>query len=242
MNTGPAPIFTSIFSLNFRLVAVKAKTECKFSLCKAFLLSFLKHDLFFFPCLPVFVHTCCTGITTHTVTAGTGALSVCTACSGNVWSVLVGEAWMLDMSQRPNKNHTVQLGNHTHHSCWVGESNLGHGYRANGLLTVWTRQPLHNHTDIWRNKELEYKLFKRLYQKNPTCKLFIVQNETNITSRNLYFLTHIREFCCLWLQLVHEEFALQWVVLSGSTRETALANSWFFFEIMVSGHCLVKSL
>ncbi|XP_053393820.1 dedicator of cytokinesis protein 7-like isoform X3 [Mercenaria mercenaria] len=34
-------------------------------------------------------------------------------------------------------------------------------------------------------------------------------------------------------KLVHEEFALQWVVLSGSTRETALANSWFFFEIMI---------
>ena len=35
-------------------------------------------------------------------------------------------------------------------------------------------------------------------------------------------------------KLVHEELALQWVVLSGSTRETALANAWFFFEIMVS--------
>ncbi|XP_060603802.1 dedicator of cytokinesis protein 7-like isoform X2 [Ruditapes philippinarum] len=34
-------------------------------------------------------------------------------------------------------------------------------------------------------------------------------------------------------KLVHEEFALQWVVLSGSTRETALSNSWFFFEIMI---------
>lgn len=33
-------------------------------------------------------------------------------------------------------------------------------------------------------------------------------------------------------KLVHEELALQWVVLSGSTRETALANAWFFFEIM----------
>ncbi|XP_052775389.1 dedicator of cytokinesis protein 7-like isoform X2 [Mya arenaria] len=34
-------------------------------------------------------------------------------------------------------------------------------------------------------------------------------------------------------KLVHEEFALQWVVLSGTTRETALANAWFFFEIMI---------
>lgn len=43
----------------------------------------------------------------------------------------------------------------------------------------------------------------------------------------------LHNYICLFLQLVHEEFALQWVVLSGSTRETALANSWFFFEIMV---------
>ncbi|XP_048256489.1 dedicator of cytokinesis protein 7-like isoform X1 [Haliotis rufescens] len=34
-------------------------------------------------------------------------------------------------------------------------------------------------------------------------------------------------------KLVHEELALQWVVSSGSMRETALANSWFFFELIV---------
>ncbi|XP_052274365.1 dedicator of cytokinesis protein 7-like isoform X2 [Dreissena polymorpha] len=34
-------------------------------------------------------------------------------------------------------------------------------------------------------------------------------------------------------KLVHEELALQWVVLSGATRETALAHAWFFFEIMI---------
>ncbi|CAM1319326.1 DOCK6 (predicted) [Pycnogonum litorale] len=34
-------------------------------------------------------------------------------------------------------------------------------------------------------------------------------------------------------KLVHEELALQWVVSSGSTRELALTNSWFFFELMV---------
>jgi len=36
------------------------------------------------------------------------------------------------------------------------------------------------------------------------------------------------------VQLVHEELVLQWVVSTGSTRELALANAWFFFELIVS--------
>ncbi|KAL3867584.1 hypothetical protein ACJMK2_040468 [Sinanodonta woodiana] len=32
---------------------------------------------------------------------------------------------------------------------------------------------------------------------------------------------------------VHEELALQWVVQSGSMREMALSNAWFFFELMI---------
>ena len=35
-------------------------------------------------------------------------------------------------------------------------------------------------------------------------------------------------------QLFHEELALQWVVSSGSVREGALQQAWFFFELMVS--------
>ena len=46
-----------------------------------------------------------------------------------------------------------------------------------------------------------------------------------------YLFHTITLLCC---QLVHEEMALQWVVLSGQTRETALAHAWFFFEIMVT--------
>uniref|UniRef100_A0A8B9HJK2 Dedicator of cytokinesis 7 n=1 Tax=Astyanax mexicanus TaxID=7994 RepID=A0A8B9HJK2_ASTMX len=39
-------------------------------------------------------------------------------------------------------------------------------------------------------------------------------------------------------QLFHEELALQWVVSSGSVREGALQQAWFFFELMVSmGTC-----
>uniref|UniRef100_A0A671SWV3 Dedicator of cytokinesis protein 7-like n=1 Tax=Sinocyclocheilus anshuiensis TaxID=1608454 RepID=A0A671SWV3_9TELE len=34
-------------------------------------------------------------------------------------------------------------------------------------------------------------------------------------------------------QLFHEELALQWVVSSGSVREGALQQAWFFFELMV---------
>ncbi|KAI0241313.1 Dedicator of cytokinesis protein 7 [Lamellibrachia satsuma] len=34
-------------------------------------------------------------------------------------------------------------------------------------------------------------------------------------------------------KLVHEELALQWVVSSGSTKELALTNSWFFFELII---------
>ena len=35
------------------------------------------------------------------------------------------------------------------------------------------------------------------------------------------------------LQLVHEEIALQWVVSNGPTREKAMSQSSFFFELMV---------
>lgn len=34
-------------------------------------------------------------------------------------------------------------------------------------------------------------------------------------------------------KLLHEELALQWVVSSGSVRETAIHQAWFFFELMV---------
>ncbi|XP_073090159.1 dedicator of cytokinesis protein 7 isoform X10 [Manis javanica] len=37
----------------------------------------------------------------------------------------------------------------------------------------------------------------------------------------------------LSLLLFHEELALQWVVCSGSVRESALQQGWFFFELMV---------
>ncbi|ESP02458.1 hypothetical protein LOTGIDRAFT_199704 [Lottia gigantea] len=33
-------------------------------------------------------------------------------------------------------------------------------------------------------------------------------------------------------KLIHEEFALQWVVSSGTTRDLALNNAWFFLELM----------
>lgn len=36
-------------------------------------------------------------------------------------------------------------------------------------------------------------------------------------------------------KLVHEEVALQWVVSSGSTRDLALSNAWFFFELIMKG-------
>uniref|UniRef100_A0A2K5NC66 Dedicator of cytokinesis 7 n=1 Tax=Cercocebus atys TaxID=9531 RepID=A0A2K5NC66_CERAT len=35
-------------------------------------------------------------------------------------------------------------------------------------------------------------------------------------------------------KLFHEELALQWVVCSGSVRESALQQAWFFFELMVT--------
>ena len=34
-------------------------------------------------------------------------------------------------------------------------------------------------------------------------------------------------------QLVHEEIALQWVVSNGPTREKAMSQASFFFELMV---------
>lgn len=43
----------------------------------------------------------------------------------------------------------------------------------------------------------------------------------------LYFYFHVL------FQLFHEELALQWVVSSGSVREGALQQAWFFFELMV---------
>lgn len=41
-------------------------------------------------------------------------------------------------------------------------------------------------------------------------------------------------------QLFHEELALQWVVSSGSVREGALQQAWFFFELMVTRHSNIK--
>ncbi|XKL65388.1 hypothetical protein PGB90_008808 [Kerria lacca] len=35
------------------------------------------------------------------------------------------------------------------------------------------------------------------------------------------------------VKLLHEEIALQWVVTSGSARENAMTNSWFFFDLMI---------
>ncbi|XP_077992756.1 dedicator of cytokinesis protein 7-like isoform X2 [Glandiceps talaboti] len=42
-------------------------------------------------------------------------------------------------------------------------------------------------------------------------------------------------------KLVHEELALQMVVCSGSIKETALAHSWFIFEMMVKSMALYVS-
>lgn len=51
-------------------------------------------------------------------------------------------------------------------------------------------------------------------------------------------------FLCLCFdfltQLFHEELALQWVVSSGSVREGALQQAWFFFELMVRKQNLDK--
>lgn len=50
---------------------------------------------------------------------------------------------------------------------------------------------------------------------------------------------------CLWFllscstQLFHEELALQWVVSSGSVREGALQQAWFFFELMVGNNIFI---
>uniref|UniRef100_A0A8B9F5S9 Dedicator of cytokinesis 7 n=1 Tax=Amazona collaria TaxID=241587 RepID=A0A8B9F5S9_9PSIT len=54
---------------------------------------------------------------------------------------------------------------------------------------------------------------------------------------SLMFPCRISSFWCLlplWrFGLFHEELALQWVVCSGSVREAALQQAWFFFELMV---------
>uniref|UniRef100_A0A8C5UQ15 Dedicator of cytokinesis 7 n=1 Tax=Malurus cyaneus samueli TaxID=2593467 RepID=A0A8C5UQ15_9PASS len=47
---------------------------------------------------------------------------------------------------------------------------------------------------------------------------------------SLMFPCRISSFQCI---LFHEELALQWVVCSGSVREAALQQAWFFFELMV---------
>lgn len=43
-------------------------------------------------------------------------------------------------------------------------------------------------------------------------------------------------------QLFHEELALQWVVSSGSVREGALQQAWFFFELMVRATTILNPL
>ncbi|VDN88384.1 unnamed protein product, partial [Brugia pahangi] len=39
-----------------------------------------------------------------------------------------------------------------------------------------------------------------------------------------------------FLQMMHEELALQWVISGGAAREMAFLNSWFFLELMVCHH------
>lgn len=60
---------------------------------------------------------------------------------------------------------------------------------------------------------------------------------TLILYRCLSFPSPITLSMCLYLncllKLFHEELALQWVVSSGSIREGALQQAWFFFELMV---------
>lgn len=57
------------------------------------------------------------------------------------------------------------------------------------------------------------------------------------------YLSYPSHFFCLCisssvLKLFHEELALQWVVSSGSVREGALQQAWFFFELMVGNNIL----
>ena len=47
-------------------------------------------------------------------------------------------------------------------------------------------------------------------------------------------------YLILFSQLVHEELAYQWAVSSGSTKELALQNAWFFFELMVSDYVIIS--
>lgn len=67
---------------------------------------------------------------------------------------------------------------------------------------------------------------------------------SNISSNILRVYSLVLSFNALWplslyfyfhnlLKLFHEELALQWVVSSGSVREGALQQAWFFFELMV---------
>lgn len=46
-----------------------------------------------------------------------------------------------------------------------------------------------------------------------------------------HYFVHV--FLLHLFKLFHEELALQWVVSSGSIREGALQQAWFFFELMV---------
>ena len=40
--------------------------------------------------------------------------------------------------------------------------------------------------------------------------------------------------CITSPQVFHEELALQWILCRTACRPTVLANSWFFFELLVS--------
>ncbi|XP_066997234.1 dedicator of cytokinesis protein 7 [Anabrus simplex] len=80
---------------------------------------------------------------------------------------------------------------------------------------------------------------------NPDVHALLVDtDEGNSLTRGLDRTSSMRSgpgqenFLCLSsgvhqpLKIVHEELALQWVVSSGSARELAIANSWFFFELI----------
>lgn len=54
-----------------------------------------------------------------------------------------------------------------------------------------------------------------------------------------FILSMFFHFHCFF-KLFHEELALQWVVSSGSIREGALQQAWFFFELMVGNRVTSK--
>uniref|UniRef100_A0A670JFM8 Dedicator of cytokinesis 7 n=1 Tax=Podarcis muralis TaxID=64176 RepID=A0A670JFM8_PODMU len=126
--------------------------------------------------------------------------------------VNLGQASFEAMASIVNRLHKNLEGNQDQH----GRNNLLTSY-------IYYVFPLAKHLSqfaIFRPASLNLNRSRSLSNSNPDISGTPTSPDDEVRS-------------IIGSKLFHEELALQWVVCSGSVREAALQQAWFFFELMV---------